>query len=582
MVWQDTPYTLPLIAAALLSASFAVLLVWRFKTRGAVISAVLIMAGSWWLLCVALNLAGGDLPTKTFWGKLKYIGIEIMPIGFVVLALESLGYGHWLRQRRVWLIGTIPAVLLVLILTNDYHHLVWPSYANAVRNAILVSENPKGILYWVNYVYIYICIIATMLLLLRAAFNSRHLYRRQAVVLLIGPLAIWLVTFLEAFGMLLGLPLSPMPLAWIFAIVTITISNFRLKTGDVIPIARQAILDSIPEGVIVLDTARRVLDINPAACRAFGNGTEQTVIGQPVETFWPVGAALVQAESNATIPKELTAVQDGEQHIYDISVSPTLDADQQLRGHIIVLRDVTRLRQAAQQSFDLALERERMKLLSGFIQDASHEFRTPLAAIRLSTYLAGKTTDPDRRDYHLRNIDNQVHNITQLVESLVLMARLDSFAPLTLGTVDVNNLVTTVCKSRHKLLEDKCLRLLLELDPSIPPLRACFDLLAAAVGHLVENAAKFNKPDGSIRIATCLGDREVVIQIEDTGIGINREHLEAIFNRFYRVEQEAHTIPGFGLGLTIAQAIAERHGGRIEVESTPDVGSRFSLRLPLR
>lgn len=580
MVWQYTPYTLPLVVTALLSASFAVLLAWRFKTRGAVISAVLMMAGSWWLLCVALNLAGGDIPTKTFWGRLKYIGIEVMPIGFLLLTLESLGYQRWLQQRRVLLMSVVPALLLALILTNDFHRLVWPTYTVTIRNSYLVSNNPKGIVYWINYVYIYVSLIFTMMLLLKAAFNSQHLYRRQALVLLIGPGAVWMVTFLEAFGILLGLPLSPMPIAWIGTVIVIFFTNYRLKIGVVIPIARQVVLDSIPEGVIVLDTAKRVLDINPAARRVFAGSAAEIVIGQPLSAFWATGAALFENETDATLPKELVTVQDEEQRIFDITVSNILDANRQVRSHIIVLRDVTSLRRTAQQTLELALERERINLLSGFIRDASHEFRTPLASIRLSVHLAGKTTDANRRDHHLRNIDTQIDNITGLLESLVLMARLDSGSALLMGLIDLNQLALEVSEGYQEQCAENNLRFSLDLSSGLPPIWANAETLTTALANLVKNAVQFTRPGGSIRLITCPGDREVYMQVEDTGVGISREHLSAIFTRFYRVDT-SHTTPGFGLGLTIAQRIVERHGGRIEVESAPGVGSVFRIRLPL-
>ncbi len=243
------------------------------------------------------------------------------------------------------------------------------------------------------------------------------------------------------------------------------------------------------------------------------------------------------------------------------------------------MQDVTERKQAAQHAFELALERERMALLSKFIQDVSHEFRTPLAIMQTNVYLLERLEDPAKRQRKLAQIGDQVAGLTRLVDLLAEMARLDSGVSFTTQPTDLNGLVGAVAAKLQTQAAAKGLTLRLELAPDLPSVPADGNRLGEALHELLNNAVRFTPAGGSITVRSASDADGVTVEVQDTGPGIAADVLPHIFERFYR-QDVAHTTPGFGLGLPIARAIVERHGGRLDAESQPGAGSVFRIVLP--
>ena len=243
--------------------------------------------------------------------------------------------------------------------------------------------------------------------------------------------------------------------------------------------------------------------------------------------------------------------------------------------------DVTDRRLAAEQADQLKLENERVRILSNFVRDASHEFRTPLAVINMRLELMERTTDPAQYLKYIGRIKGQTDRILQLVEALILMSRLDNQTGLALERVDLNQILQELKYWMESSAAKGELDLTLDLSPEVLPIQGEIHELVHAFTAIFENAVAFTRPGGSIVVRSyVLNAEEIAVEMQDTGIGIDAAHLSHIFERFYRADQ-AHSTQGFGLGLPIARRILELHHGRIEVESSPGKGSRFRLIFPM-
>ncbi len=245
-----------------------------------------------------------------------------------------------------------------------------------------------------------------------------------------------------------------------------------------------------------------------------------------------------------------------------------------------IMTDITDRRQAADHSMQLALERERVKILSEFVRDASHEFRTPLSVINTRLYLMEKVKAPEKQSGYIEGIKEQTERILQLVESLITMSRLDSLSDTTLEAIDVNHLLTAMSLNIEASAQHKEITFTLELASE--PYRIWGDMeeLMTMFKAVLDNAVTYTAEGGEVSVRCYpLSDHEIAVDVRDTGVGISAEDLPRIFDRFYRADQ-ARSVRGFGLGLTIARKIAERHGGRIEVESELGRGSCFRLIFP--
>ncbi len=287
----------------------------------------------------------------------------------------------------------------------------------------------------------------------------------------------------------------------------------------------------------------------------------------------------MQAGKPTSNEEWITFADDGHRALLDTIKTPMYNDKGTLIGVLGIGRDITERKQAEQRAFELALERERMALLTKFILDVSHEFRTPLAIMQTNLYLLERLEDPAKRQRKLAQIGDQVTGITRLVELLVEMARLDSGVPFTTTPTDLNQWIGAVAAKLGGAAAAKGLTLQLALTPDLPLVPADGNRLDRALHELLDNAVRFTPTGGSVTVRTASDADGVTVEVQDTGPGIPPDVLPHIFERFYR-QDVTHTTPGFGLGLPIARAIVERHGGRLEVESQPGAGSVFRIRFP--
>lgn len=222
-----------------------------------------------------------------------------------------------------------------------------------------------------------------------------------------------------------------------------------------------------------------------------------------------------------------------------------------------------------------------------FLTDVSHELKTPLAVIRLKleTALAADRTDPESAGDSAASALEDVYAMNLLVGKLLLLARLDESAGfLKLSPVELNGTLEAVTERITPLAESKGLSVRLSLPPEPVTVRGDADLLFAALSDIAENAVKYT-PAGSVSLSLEKREGIAEVGIADTGIGIAEADLGRIFDRFYRAaghaQEDGGSSRGYGIGLSLAQKIVERHGGDIRVESVPDRGTRFTVGIPL-
>jgi PAS domain S-box-containing protein len=248
---------------------------------------------------------------------------------------------------------------------------------------------------------------------------------------------------------------------------------------------------------------------------------------------------------------------------------------------LTVSKNITEHKQAEQQRLELAIERERIQILSNFITEASHEFKTPLSIVNTSAYLLGKTTDPDKKGQQIHQIKDQVKSITKLVDALTLMTKLDSGGQdFVLVEIDLNEILRVVCHGIQSAFQEGNLDCVIELSEKPMLLRGDSGYLKQALQHILDNAVHCTQEGDRITIRSYQRAGHAIIEIIDTGDGISDDDLPHIFERFYRADK-AGTTRGFGLGLPIAKAIVELHQGCIELESEAGKGSTFRILIPV-
>jgi two-component system, OmpR family, sensor kinase len=215
-----------------------------------------------------------------------------------------------------------------------------------------------------------------------------------------------------------------------------------------------------------------------------------------------------------------------------------------------------------------------------FLADASHELRTPIAAIRtnVQALLRGAGADPAERELALRSVAREADRMSRLLADLLALARADAGQPLAHERLALDAILLDIYQQQRPQAGEVRLQIG-ELEQV--EVRGDPDRLKQLALNLVDNALRYTPPGGTVTLDVVRRGDKALFRVRDTGLGISTEHLTRIFDRFYRVDHtRARVGGGTGLGLAISRWIAEAHGGRIAVESTPGVGSTFTVALP--
>jgi len=334
-------------------------------------------------------------------------------------------------------------------------------------------------------------------------------------------------------------------------------------------------LRTVDDGLIITTPEGYIAFANPRAA-AILSTSEHSLVGQNLFRR----LALAQEDmlrrlvaDRARVEREIE-IPDIRSRRYVLKMAAVTAADgapEPVLGIVASLSDVTRQHELQQTKNDV-------------IALVSHEMRTPLTAIQgMTELLATYDIDPGRRKEISASINGEVKRLTSMITEYLDITRLESGATVLRKTpVRIGKVLKRLVLVLEPVAAQREIRLLLQVDPSLPPLFADLELLGRAVENLISNAVKYSPGGTDVSIGASRAGSEIAIQVADRGCGIPEADLTRIFEKFYRVPRvEDADIPGTGLGLALVREIAELHGGRVNVESKVNQGSTFSLRLPI-
>ncbi len=337
----------------------------------------------------------------------------------------------------------------------------------------------------------------------------------------------------------------------------------------------KAVFSGIREAIIVTNTAGDIIMVNPAASRMFridGDMFKVRPLRHLSDNKLQELFAKVHNNHVTLLKEEMTVASSKGSRILQISSMPVVK-EARFDGTVFVLNDITKLRN---------LERIR----KDFVSSVSHELRTPLSIISgyTETLLDGAMHEPEHAAEFLKIILEATAQLTALVNDVLDLSRIESgqivyqFMP-----VDINGIIAKSVGLLKLSLEKKHIRLDLQIPDDLPPVNADAVYLEIVIRNLLDNAIKYvNEHNGAIWISAFQRDNNVHVEVEDNGIGIAKEDLSKIFERFYRVDKaRSRQLGGTGLGLSIVKHIVLAHKGNVEVRSRVNQGSVFSVIFPV-
>jgi two-component system phosphate regulon sensor histidine kinase PhoR len=336
-----------------------------------------------------------------------------------------------------------------------------------------------------------------------------------------------------------------------------------------------SIFAGMVEGVIDVDQHQKIVHINQVAADLLELSIDDC-LDQPIweqVRVTEIIAALEQTLNKSDIVKaQMRRPTEGDDQVVNIYAAALHNEGEELIGAVIVLHDISELDHL-----------ERIK--RDFVANASHELKTPITAIRglTETILDDSKMPEETKHDFIKKVYAQSLRLSSLVTDLMTISRMESdHQEKNFHSFDLVEVAKRSVAASKEITKEKQLDLKLELPAIAMNIKGDYQAISQLVDNLLDNAIKYTDMAGTILISIRSENRDVVLTVKDSGIGISPQLQQRIFERFYRVDKaRSRELGGTGLGLSIVKNIAEQHGGSVSVESQPGLGSTFCVTLPL-
>ncbi len=341
MDWQYTDYVWPFLVSVVV-AGLLLRYAWPRRDLPATPTfIVLICIAGVWSLLSTLQVLSGSFVAKVILADVRYLAITTLPVAWLFFTLAYSGRQHWLTPYRIAAFLALPALTVGMVATNPMHHLMFEGTTISTQGPITSVARIYGPWFWIQTVYAYGMLALGALVILGENLYGPKLYRKQAILMLTGVVVAVLMNlfFLAAPSRFGHIDLTPV--AFTISGVFFAWGLFRAALLDVMPVARAAIIESMPDAVIVLDTQHRVIDLNPAAQQLFdseGSGA----VGQLFSALTPaLNLTWTKKELLESHAEEIILSIENEQRHFEYRVSPMTQGHDQTGLVLIVLRDIT-------------------------------------------------------------------------------------------------------------------------------------------------------------------------------------------------------------------------------------------------
>jgi PAS domain S-box-containing protein len=590
MRWQVTPYSYLLLVAAAVSAAL-VFFAWRRRgTPGAETLALLMTGVCIWAAGYALELSGADLSTKIVWAKAEYIGIATVPVAWLAFALQYTGREGQLTPRNLALLSALPVVTLLLAWTNETHGLVWSSTGLDEDGPFLALEVDHGGWFWVHLAYSYLLLLVGTTLLISMLTRSPNLYRKQNLALLVAVSIPWVGNGVYVLGISPVPNLDSTPFAFLLSGMAITLGLFRFRLLDIVPVARENVIEGMADGVVVLDLQDRVVDMNPAAGRFLGCSTRKA-IGRGFTALVPDWRGFFEHNYGRAgeIHEEVSLGKEPARRDYELTLSPVADRKGHSRGRLILLHDITERKRAeeevrqlnatlekrvADRTAQLAERERQLEDLVGKLITAHEEERRWLAyevhdsliqmVIAAQRYIQNfADTHPPGSRVKLGELDRPLELVRQTVQEGRRVVK--GLRPTTL---DDFGLVTAV-RQRVEELQNEGWEIGYEGTFESQRLPTEVEITLFRVTQEALNNVQKHAQTTAVYVALTQRGRKVRLEVRDEGRGFDPSTVLAEQGPVERV------------GISSMRERVALLGGELEIRSKPGAGTLLVAEVPL-
>ena len=551
---------------------------------------LLLLCATEWSIFSLLSVLSNNLWIKIVFDNLTFIGAVFVPVAWFIFSIYYTRQDRFLKNRHYFILSIIPIITLIILFIDSPNSIFIESrnIGHLSDTTLHILEYDFGIWFWVHIIYSYSLMFLGMIVLLQRLIRNFKVYRNQTIIMI----SAILIPFVGAWKYLLGIgPYSNLDSTTFFFTLggmLLFIGMFRYKLLDLVPIAREAVVETMSDLVIVLDAQNRIVDINSAARHIF-HKEQSTLIGQPIASILDYNKALITESTDLLrANNEVELKIDGKRRYYKLRYSHLLNKNDKIIGGFILLSDITDLKETMENLNLSKLAAESAnKAKSEFLATMSHEIRTPLNGIvGMSELLETSNLNPQERE-NLKVLQYSADSLLCIINEIL------DFSKIEAGKMQIDNLnfnlrelVSKVAKTFSQNNQTKAIRFTCDIADQVPDTLSgdCIKLRQILI-NLLSNAYKFTeKGNISVKI-DCLQSSgksvRLCFTISDTGIGIPQDKIINLFQSFHQLDSSAtRRYGGTGLGLSIVKSLIELMQGTIKVESILGKGSNFIFEMP--
>jgi len=539
-----------------------------------------------WSIAYGFELASSEISQIKLLLNIEYIGIATLPLNWFLFCLHFSGKECWYKKPlNLTSILIVPIATILLVWTNSYHHLHYASYQMATDTPFPIISLTPGIWYRIFTIYFYLLLACGCFLLWMKFRKSDPIFRKQNYSLIIAATIPWIANVAYLAGIRPLGYVDVTPFAFIITTFLILIGIYRFKLFDIIPLAREKVLELMRDGFFVLDNEYRIIDYNQSI-KAYINYTKgMKLIGVELNELFPNQPNflnLLKTHSPGKIDLEVFIY--GQQLFLEADVIFLNDNKIHNDFSIIKLQDLTAYKKEVLRSKEQAAELERLNQLKDRIFSIiAHDLRGPL--VNLSEVLKMIANDQISSD-EFKNISptlsKDIIYTTDLLENILHWSRsqLKGYG-INKETFNLRNLIINEINYHLPAAYLKKIKIIHDVFPG-EMVYADMLMIQIVIRNIINNSIKFCHEGCEIIItAAYQKENKMLVCIEDNGVGIQESILNKLFKDENITTRGTLNEKGTGLGLLVCKDFMNRNDGDITVTSTEGKGAKFCITIPV-
>lgn len=533
-----------------------------------------------WSIAYSFELSCNTYEEMIFWVKVEYIGIAFLPAMWFQFIAKFIGKSHWLSTPRLILLYIVPTLTYIAVLTNDYHHLHYLNTQVDNLGPFPLLDITVGPWYIVHTIFFYLVLFAGLYLLITKFINADKVYRQQNYVIVIGTFIPWVINIFYLFDFRPYGHVDLTPFAFLTTCLVIGFGLLQFKLFDIIPVARDKIIEDLSDGVLVLDSLNRIIDLNTQFKKFISTEfNKQVKVGELYSSYFGNYAELIDAVSNR-VPSVFELNLNN--HCYEITINPLFEKTTIYSGVILIHRNITERKKSEKllqkQSDELSSLNQLKDKMFSII---AHDLRAPIINLKeiMSLFDQELISDEELKS-HLPLINSEIKTTSSLLENLLYWSRTQlkgerinpDYLNLRLISIVQLNLIDPQVKDKK-----------LQIHNTIPENAIVYadkNMIELVLRNLISNAVKYCHVGNKIMLSAKTADGFCTIEIKDNGIGIEEKNISKLFGMNNYSTAGTHAERGTGIGLLLCKEFVEKNGGKIWVESVFGEGSTFRFSLP--